>query len=56
MGDVGAIRIAEGLERNTSLTKLHLKGVFLPCCSSFIASKRRVSDMNDELCISHFCH
>jgi hypothetical protein len=40
IGDEGAIRIAEGLERNTSLKKLDLFGVFPPpsffihCCTS----------------------
>ena len=40
MGDEGAIRIAEGLEKNTSLKKLDLRGVFPPpsffihCCIS----------------------
>jgi hypothetical protein len=47
MGDEGAIRIAEGLERNTSLKKLRLECVFCPYCSSFIASERLVFDMND---------
>jgi hypothetical protein len=56
IGDEGAIRIAEGLERNTSLKELLLGGVFHPCCCSFIASQRLVFDINDKLCISHFCH
>ena len=30
MGDEGAIRIAEGLEKNTSLKELDLDGVFPP--------------------------
>jgi hypothetical protein len=40
IGDEGAIRIAEGLEKNTSLKKLDLFGVFPPpsffihCCTS----------------------
>jgi hypothetical protein len=56
IGDEGAFRIAEGLERNTSLKELHLPGVFHPCCSSFISSKSLLFDMKDELCISHLCH
>jgi hypothetical protein len=34
--DEGAFRIAEGLERNTSLKKLYLQGVFIPCYSFYI--------------------
>jgi hypothetical protein len=30
IGDEGAIRIAEGLEKNTSLKHLHIRGVFPP--------------------------
>jgi hypothetical protein len=30
LGDEGAIRIAEGLEKNTSLMRLYLGGVFPP--------------------------
>ena len=45
IGDEGAIRIAEGLEKNTSLKKLDLRGVFPPplffihccICHSFIS-------------------
>ena len=47
IGDEGAIRIAEGLEKNTSLKTLRLEGVFRPCCSSFIYSNCLVSDMKD---------
>jgi hypothetical protein len=47
IGDEGAIRIAEGLEMNSSLNELLLEGVFHPCCSSCIASKSLVFDMND---------
>ena len=46
-GNEGAVRIAEGLEKNTSLKKLLLGGVFHPCCSSCIASKSLVFDMKD---------
>ena len=56
IGDDGGIRIAEGLDMNTSLKELLLEGVFHPCCSSYIASKSEVFDMNDGMCISHFCH
>jgi hypothetical protein len=56
IGDEGAIRIAEGLDMNTSLKELLLESVFHPCCSSCIASKRLGSDMNDELFISHLRH
>jgi hypothetical protein len=47
IGDKGAIRIAEGFEMNTSLKQLFIGGVFHPYCSSFIASKSLVFDMND---------
>jgi hypothetical protein len=30
IGDEGIIRIAEGLEKNTSLTKLDIRGAILP--------------------------
>jgi hypothetical protein len=46
-GNEGAVRIAEGLERNTSLKELYLHSVFLPCCCSFISSKSLVFDMKD---------
>ena len=47
IGDDGAIRIAEGVEMNTSLKELLLEGVSHPCCSSCIASKSLVFDMKD---------
>jgi hypothetical protein len=47
IGDEGTIRIAEGLEMNTSLKELLLRSVFHPCCSSCIASKSLVFDMKD---------
>ena len=47
MGDKGIIRIAKGLEMNTSLKELRLRSVFHPCCSSCIASKSLVFDMKD---------
>jgi hypothetical protein len=45
--DEGIIRIAEGLERNTSLMKLELDGVFR------IASESLVFHMKDELDVSN---
>ena len=42
IGDEGAIRIAEGLEKSTSLKKLDLRGVISPPHSFFI-----------HCCISH---
>jgi len=47
IGDEGAVRIAEGLEKNTSVKKLLLEGVFRPCCSSCIASRSLVFDVKD---------
>jgi hypothetical protein len=47
IGDKGIIRIAEGLERNTSLKKLDLESVFHPCCSSFIHTESLVFDIKD---------
>ena len=59
LGDEGAIRIAEGLEKNTSLKKLDLYGVFPPLHSSFIVGSLTLSspgsilfDVNDEMCVS----
>jgi hypothetical protein len=45
VGDEGAIRIAETLERKTSLKELHLGGVF--------PMRRCCFDMKDELTLTH---
>jgi hypothetical protein len=59
IGDEGAIRIAEGLEKNTSLKRLNLQSTLphciLPSCSSHsFAIESPLFDAKDELCISHF--
>jgi hypothetical protein len=56
IGDEGTVRIAEGLERNTSLKELDLAGVFCPHYAPFIFRFFRSFLVNDELFIAHLCH
>ena len=61
IGDEGAIRIAEGLDKNTSVKELYIGGVFpLHIHSSFIVASLTLSspksilfDVKDELTLSH---
>jgi hypothetical protein len=53
LGDEGAIRIAEGLEKNTSVKKICLDSVFCPIYFSLFSL---FSLVKDELFIAHLCH
>jgi hypothetical protein len=63
IGDEGVIRIAEGLEKNTSLKQIILERVFLnfiPCLHCFIShsllsAESVLFDMNDELTLHRIC-
>jgi hypothetical protein len=61
IGDDGAIGIANGLEKNTSLKELLLGSVFpahlfLHSLLIILSNLSLVfCDVKDELCISHFC-
>jgi hypothetical protein len=61
--DEGVIQIAKGLEKNTSLKILRLRGVFRPHYSSFTVAypftpfsrESLLFDVKYELCDSHIC-
>jgi len=60
IGDEGAIRIAEGLEKNTSLKILNLKCVFFPLLVSLFPLFLVVSrvhgkvDRGSHICVINF--
>jgi hypothetical protein len=58
IGDEGAIEIAEGLEKNTSLRGLYLGSVFSSFYSSFFVAYSLINfwwDCYLGMYISHFC-